>query len=94
MAFYVYILKCSDDSYYVGHTDDIDKRMSDHVNHRYCNYTSKRLPVKLVFLDSFQNRDSAFTWERRLKKWSRKKKEALIEGNWNKVQELSKKKFD
>ena len=90
--FWVYILRCSDDSYYVGHTDNIDKRLAEHHANRYSCYTSKRLPVTLVFQQSFSTRDEAFVCERQIKKWRRAKKEALIRGDWQALQEAAKKK--
>ena len=92
--FFVYILRCNDDSYYVGHTDDIEKRMADHVAGRFEGYTSARRPVKLVFLQSFQTRDEAFFTERRIKLWSRNKKKALIDKNWEMLQYFAKKIFE
>ncbi len=91
--FFVYILKCSDNSYYIGHTDNIEKRISEHQLNEYPCYTSKRLPVDLVFTQSFGSRDEAFIVERQLKKWSRQKKEALINNNWTEVSLLAKKEF-
>lgn len=91
--FYVYILKCNDNSYYVGHTDNIENRISEHRSARYPCYTSTRLPVEVVFVQSFATRDEAFSGERQIKKWSRQKKEALIEGNFFKVSLLAKKHF-
>ncbi|HLB94174.1 MAG TPA: GIY-YIG nuclease family protein, partial [Candidatus Babeliales bacterium] len=80
--FFVYILKCSDGSYYTGHTDDLEKRLSEHQNNFYPCYTSKKLPVKLVYSQSFDSRDDAFISERKIKNWSRCKKEALIRGDY------------
>jgi predicted GIY-YIG superfamily endonuclease len=91
--FYTYILKCNDGSYYVGYTDDIEQRLSEHRLGKYNCYTSYRLPITLVFVQSFKTRDEAFQTERCIKKWSRQKKEALIEGNFAKITLLSKKKF-
>ena len=91
--FYLYILKCKDDSYYIGHTDNIEKRISEHETGTYLGYTAKRLPVKVVFVQCFGSRDEAFCAERQIKKWSRKKKEAFIRGNWGEVSKLSRKKF-
>ena len=88
--FYVYILKCSDDSYYVGQTDNIEKRFSEHVSGKGCVYTNKRLPVKLVFTNCFAERKNALILENKIKKWSRKKKEALIDDKWNDLIQLSK----
>ena len=92
-TFFVYILKCSDGAYYVGHTEDLGKRISEHQLGTYGGYTSKRRPVKLVFAQSFNLRDQAFTAERKIKKWTRAKKEALIKSDWNEISRLSKKKF-
>ena len=92
--FYIYILRCSDNSYYVGHTDNIEKRISEHRFNQYNCYTSKRLPIEVVFVQSFGTRDEAFIAERQIKKWNRHKKEALIENNWDKISSLAKKKFD
>jgi predicted GIY-YIG superfamily endonuclease len=91
--FFTYILKCSDGSYYVGHTDDIVKRFAEHQDKKYAGYTARRLPVELVFLQSFSSRDEAFIMEKRIQGWTRKKKEALIEKNWNELQKLAKKIF-
>ena len=92
--FYVYILKCNDDSYYIGHTDNIEKRISEHNNNQYNCYTSNRLPVCVVYVQTFGTRDEALSSERQLKKWSRKKKEALIGENWSKISLLAKKIFN
>ena len=91
--FYVYILLCSDDSYYIGHTDDIEKRIAEHVLGNYCGYTAKRLPIQVVYLQEFMTRGEAIEIEQQLKQWSRKKKAALISGDWNGLKQLAKKKF-
>ena len=91
--FFVYILQCSDRSYYVGHTDDIEKRISEHRLKTHNCYTSTRLPVELVFCQQFFSRVEALEAERKIKPWSRKKKEALISGDWDKVSFFAKKKF-
>ncbi len=92
--FFTYILKCSDDSYYVGHTDNIEKRISEHHLSEYNGYTSHRLPIEIVFVQSFGTRDEAFHAERQIKKWNRRKKEALIKGNWADLSLSAKKKFN
>ena len=92
--FYVYILTCNDNSYYVGHTDDIEKRILEHELNSYECYTSSRLPIKVMYVQIFGTRVEALESERQIKKWNRKKKEALIEENWEKLSLLSKKKFD
>ena len=72
--FYVYILRCSDGSYYTGHTDDLEKRLSEHTSNSVQCYTSKRLPVKLVFQQEFATRMEALEAEKKIKKWTRKKR--------------------
>ncbi len=91
--FFVYILKCADRSYYVGHTDDIEKRLAEHSRGIASRYTSMRLPVELVFIQACSSRNDAFIAERKLKQWSRKKKEALMNSDWKKVALLARKKF-
>ena len=99
--FFVYILRCADGSYYTGHTDNMEKRLSEHKTGMYSGYTKTRLPVDVVFLQQFTSRDEAFAserkikrWTRKIKRWTRKKKEALISKNWNKISELAKKSFE
>ena len=80
--FYVYILKCSDDSYYTGYTNDIDKRICEHSEGKGSIYTSKRLPIELVFLQDFQTKSESLEAERKLKNWNRIKKEIVIKKGW------------
>lgn len=89
MPFYAYIVRCSDASYYVGQTDDLEKRISDHNAGCLNAYTRKRRPVKLVWAGEFQTREEALARERQLQGWSRAKKEALIAGNWERLRLLS-----
>ena len=92
--FYVYILKCNDGTLYIGHTDDLAKRFSEHTTRTFpCSYTSTRLPLKLVYADSFTTRDEAKAAEQQLKQWTRKKKDALLLQNWDELVVLSKKVF-
>ena len=79
---YVYILKCADDSYYVGQTTDIQTRVAQHQDGTYPGYTSQRRPVTLVWHEHVQTDDQAFLLERKLKGWTRAKKEALIAGDF------------
>jgi putative endonuclease len=89
MAFWVYILCCSDGSYYTGHTDNIEKRIKEHQTGEIPGYTSTRLPVEAVFSETFSTREEALAAERQIKGWSRKKKEAMIRGDWKEVQRLA-----
>jgi predicted GIY-YIG superfamily endonuclease len=90
MAFWVYILKCADGSYYTGHTDDLDKRMAEHQAGEYCTYTREKRPVTLAFAQECSTRIEALESERQIKGWSRGKKEAMIRGDWNEVSRLAK----
>jgi predicted GIY-YIG superfamily endonuclease len=90
MAFYAYLLRCSDGSYYAGHSDDLDLRMAQHQSGTLGGYKARRRPVVLVWSDSFQTREEAFFAERKIKGWSRAKKEALIAGDWDLVSRLAK----
>ena len=91
--FFIYILECNDGSFYIGHTNDLQRRISAHHQGIASCYTFFRRPIKLVFYERCPDRLAAFGWERRIKGWSHQKKKALIEGNWNSLKHLSKKKF-
>jgi putative endonuclease len=88
--FHCYLLHCADNSYYCGHTDDIDLRFAQHQSGYFSGYTYKRRPVTLVWNDAFQTRDDAKAAEKRIKGWSRAKKEALISGDWDLISQLAK----
>lgn len=87
--FFVYILECSDGSYYVGHTDDLQARIAEHEDGSVDGYTARRRPIKLVYSCELPSRDAAFARERQLKGWSRGKKEALIRGDWELLHRLA-----
>ncbi len=88
--YYVYILKCSDQSYYTGITNDIDNRLAQHNNgDNNTSYTYRRRPVELVFCYEFSEVMQAISFEKQVKGWSRKKKEAIINGKWDLLKELS-----
>jgi len=89
MAFWVYILKCNDNSYYTGHTDNLEARVAMHSAGSIDGYTATRLPVSLVFSEQFASRLEALEMEKRIKGWSRKKKEAMIRGDWDEVSRLA-----
>ena len=86
----MYIIKCSDDTFYTGSTKDLDRRLQQHQDGEGANYTSKRLPVELVYSEEYQRIDEAFYREKQVQGWSRKKKKALINGEYDKLPELSK----
>ncbi|MEE8464958.1 MAG: GIY-YIG nuclease family protein [Dehalococcoidia bacterium] len=89
MGFYVYILRCSDGSYYTGHTDQIEARLAAHQMAQIPGYTYERRPVELVFSEELGSRDDAFRRERQIKGWSRSKKEALMASDWERLVRLS-----
>ena len=89
MSFWVYILRCSDGTYYTGHTDDLERRIAQHQMGELPGYTHDRRPVELAFSETFTDRIDALERERQVKDWSRKKKEALIRGDWNAVSDAA-----
>jgi len=91
---YVYILECSDNTYYTGVTSNLEGRMIKHNSGFYPNsYTASRKPLKLVFYCEFTDINMAFETEKQIKKWSRAKKEALINEEYDDLINLAKKKF-
>jgi putative endonuclease len=92
---YVYILKCSDKSYYTGITSNLTKRIAEHKNGKHQDsYTYSKRPLELVFYAEFTDINLAIESEKQIKKWSRAKKEALINGDFEKLPNLAKKKFN
>ena len=88
--YYVYILKCSDDSYYTGITNNLDKRIKEHKFGKYRDcYTYKRRPLEVNFYETFNDVLQAIYFEKKIKKWTHAKKEALINGNFNMLQILA-----
>ena len=74
----MYILECSDGSYYTGSTKDLELRLLEHQKGEGANHTKKKLPVKLLYFEEFSRIDDAFIREKQVQGWNRKKKEALI----------------
>ena len=90
MNAFVYILRCADGTYYTGSTRaTLDERVGQHNEGTYRGYTSSRLPVELVYSEAFDRIEDAITAERKIKGWSRAKKEALIGDDWQTVRQLS-----
>ncbi len=89
MAAWIYILKCSDGSYYTGCTTHLEQRIAQHHAGTFEGYTSTRLPVEVVYTSEFQTIHDAIDAERRIKRWTRAKKEAVIAGRWTDLPELS-----
>jgi putative endonuclease len=90
----VYILECSDKSYYTGVTNNAEKRVEEHnIGIDRNSYTYIRRPVKLIFCEKFVNSLQAIRFEKQIKGWSRNKKEALINNKLDLLSELSKSKM-
>ncbi len=83
--FWVYILRCADNSYYTGHTDDLEARIGLHQSGECDGYTASRLPVELLWSQECPTREEALAAEMQIKGWSRKKKEAMMRGDWVEV---------
>ena len=89
--YYVYILECSDKSYYTGVTNNLERRLWEHESgfNPGC-YTCKRRPVVLKYAIHHTDIKQAIAWEKQLKGWSRKKKEALFKDDWEEIKKLAK----
>ena len=85
----MYILLCSDGSYYTGSTKYLEVRLNQHQNGEGAKHTMKRLPVKLVYFEEYTRIDSAFYREKQVQGWNRKKKEALINGTLDELNKLA-----
>jgi putative endonuclease len=91
MKGYMYILLCSDGTYYTGSTKNLEKRFNEHNAGFGSIYTKRRLPVELVYYEEYQRIDYAFYREKQIQGWTRRKKEALIEGRHHELPKLAKK---
>jgi putative endonuclease len=88
--YFVYILECTDKSYYVGVTNDLEIRLAQHNNgENILSYTFSRRPVVLKYYRRFDLIEDAIDFEKQVKGWSRKKKEALFKEDWNEIVRLS-----
>jgi putative endonuclease len=82
-TYWVYILECTDGSFYTGSTSDLERRVVEHQTGTYCGHTSARLPITVVYSQEFPDPLTAVNAERQIKKWSHAKKEALIQGEFD-----------
>lgn len=90
MSLYVYILECADGTLYTGITNNIDRRMAEHQEGmKPTAYTFPRRPVVLKYAEAFTDYRLAIEWEKRIKRWSARKKWALIKENWDELQRLA-----
>jgi len=87
---WVYILRCGDGSYYAGSTPDIERRLAEHRSRQGGMYTTRRLPIQLVYSYETPTIEEAFYLERQVKGWRRAKKEALIRGDYANLPDLAK----
>ncbi|WP_294671943.1 GIY-YIG nuclease family protein [uncultured Fluviicola sp.] len=85
----MYILRCSDESYYTGCTKDLNRRLFQHQNGEGSNHTKKYGPVELIYYEEFDRIDYAFNREKQIQGWSRRKKEALIAGRRSDLKKFS-----
>jgi putative endonuclease len=88
--YFVYMILCSDNKLYTGITNDIDRRFAEHeegIDPE--SFTYSRRPLKLVWAEAFDSVHLAIQWEKRIKKWSRAKKDALINEDWDKLKFLA-----
>jgi putative endonuclease len=90
MKGYMYILRCSNGNYYTGSTKFLELRIAQHQNGEGANYTRKHGPVELLYFETFDRIDEAFNREKQVQKWTRKKKEALMRGDFDVLHELAK----
>jgi predicted GIY-YIG superfamily endonuclease len=89
---WVYILRCGDNTFYVGHTDDVTSRLAWHRAALGAAHTAGRLPVDLVYTEKYASQAEAIDRERQLKRWSSKKKAALSAGDLAGLKRLSKRR--
>lgn len=89
---WVYILQCADGSYYVGSTKNLELRLEQHVTGRGAAYTRRRLPVQLVWCQEFNRIDEAWALEKQVQNWSRAKRVALIEGRYDDLPALARRR--
>jgi putative endonuclease len=90
--FWAYILRCADSSYYTGHTDNLERRIGQYQSGECAGYTVTRRPVELAWSQEFVTREETLAAEMQIKGWSRKKKEAMMRGDWREVSRLAQSK--
>jgi len=89
MRGFFYILRCADGSYYTGSTTNPDVRIASHQAGEGGDFTSRRLPIQVAYIEEFETLHEAFLLERQVKGWSRAKKEALIRGDYEALPPLA-----
>ena len=91
---YMYILECADGSFYVGSTRNLEHRLWLHDIGEGAEYTKRRRPVELVYVEEFDNIGDAFAREKQVQGWGRAKRRALIGHQGDRLPGLAKKRFD
>ena len=91
---WMYILECADGSYYVGSTNDLERRIWEHNEDTGAKYTARRRPVKLVYAAEFSSIAEAYEREKQVQGWGRAKREALIRGDYAALPTLARKNFE
>ena len=90
-SYYVYIVKCNDDSFYTGITNNLERRLQEHaIGVDIEAYTYSRRPLELVWFETFTDPKQAIIIEKQIKGWSRRKKQALIAEDWDRLVRYSK----
>ncbi len=85
----MYILQCDDGTYYTGSTKYLDLRLKQHHSGDGSNYTARRLPLELLYVEEFTRIDDAFNREKQIQGWSRAKKQALMGGRIEDLPEMA-----
>ena len=88
-TYYVYMLRCIDGTFYVGVTNDIERRFAEHCMGEHPGYTNTRRPLRLVYVGEFDRPGDAIAFEKRLKGWSHKKKRAFADQDWPLLKRLA-----
>jgi putative endonuclease len=86
---YLYITKNQNGAFYTGVTTNVERRLTEHLEGKGGHYTSQNRPQRLLYTEKFRTRVEAEARERQIKRWSKKKKQALIEGNAEELRRLS-----
>jgi len=86
---YLYILECIDGAFYTGMTQDLEQRFDRHITGQGGHYTRYNCPTKILYHETFESESLAKKREAQIKRWSNAKKRALIEGNSEKLRQLS-----
>lgn len=94
MTWSIYILQCNDESYYVGHSIDVVSRLTAHNKGQGAIFTATRRPCRLVYQERLASKEAAVKREQQLKKWTRTKKQALIDGDIERLRFLAKKTLE